>query len=115
MAEHIRIRPAQGTYVIRASGAVIGETGRALELTEGSHPPVIYVPREDLAMALMDSSDHTSVCPHKGMASYYSIVTKDRVLKDVAWSYEKPLDAMSAIAGHLAFYPDKVTVQKSST
>ena len=113
MADHIKIRQAPGTYVIRAEGAVIGETARALELTEGSHAPVIYVPREDVAMALLDASDRTSTCPWKGQASYFSIVTGSRVLKDAVWSYENPIDGMTQIAGHLAFYTDKVKVVRS--
>ena len=113
MADHIKIRQAPGTYVIRADGAVIGESSRALELTEGSSAPVIYVPREDVAMALLDASDRQSTCPWKGQASYYSIVTGSQVLKDAVWSYETPLEDMAQIAGHLAFYTDRVKVVRS--
>lgn len=113
MADHIKIRQAPGTYVVRADGAVIGESSRALEMTEGSHAPVIYVPREDVAMALLDASDRQSTCPWKGEASYYSIVTGSRVLKDAVWSYETPIDGMGQIAGHLAFYTDQVKVARS--
>lgn len=113
MADHIKIRQAPGTYVIRADGAVIGESSRALELTEGSHAPVIYVPREDVAMALLDASDRQTTCPWKGEASYYSIVTGSQVLKDAVWSYERPIDGMDQIAGHLAFYTDRVKVARS--
>jgi uncharacterized protein (DUF427 family) len=113
MADHIKIRQAPGTYVIRADGAVIGESSRALELTEGSYAPVIYVPREDVAMALLDQSDRQSTCPWKGEASYYSIVTGSQVLKDAVWSYESPIDGMAQIAGHLAFYTDRVKVVRS--
>ena len=35
MSDHIKIAPASGTWVVRAGGAVIGETKDALELTEG--------------------------------------------------------------------------------
>lgn len=113
MAEHIKIRHAPGTFVIRADGAVIGESSRVLELTEGSHAPVIYVPREDVAMALLDASDRKTTCPWKGEASYYSIVTGNQILKDAVWSYEMPFDAMAQIAGHLAFYTDRVKVVRS--
>ena len=51
MADHIKTRIAPGTWVVRAAGAVLGETQRAVELSEGSYEPVIYFPREDLAMA----------------------------------------------------------------
>ncbi|MGL5011391.1 MAG: DUF427 domain-containing protein [Paracoccaceae bacterium] len=109
---HITITPAGGTVTVRANGAVIGETTKALELREGSYGPVIYVPREDMAMALLDASSRTSTCPHKGRASYYSIVTPAGTLADAVWSYEDPIPAVAEIAGHLAFYTDRVTVER---
>ena len=112
MGEHITIKPATGTYVMRAGGAVLGETTRALELIEGSYPPVIYIPREDIAMAFLDASDTTSSCPHKGQASYYNIEAKSGTIADAAWSYETPKDTVADIAGHLAFYSNKVTVEQ---
>ena len=113
MAEHIKIRPADGTWVVRAGGAVLGESERALELTEGSYPPVIYFPREDVAMEFLDTSDKKTTCPHKGEASYFSIVTKSTTLHDSVWSYEAPKDAVKAIEGHLAFYTgDLVAVEQ---
>ncbi len=111
MADHITISPAHGTYVIRAGGAVIGETARALELREGSYPPVIYVPREDVAMAFLDRSDRATTCPWKGLASYFSVVLPSGRLDDAVWSYEEPTSDMAAISGHLAFYADRVTVE----
>lgn len=112
MTDHIRIREAEGTWVVRAGGAVIGETNRALELSEGSYAPVIYFPRGDIAMAFLDRSAKQTVCPHKGAASYFTIVAESGPIADAAWSYETPKDGMEAIAGHLAFYPDKVTVER---
>ena len=82
MSDHITITPAQGTWVVRAGGAVLGETTGALELREGDHAPVIYFPRGDIAMAFLDGSDKTSHCPYKGDASYFSVVTKSRTLQD---------------------------------
>jgi len=110
---HIRIRKATGTWTVRAGGAVLAESKNALELSEGDYPSVIYFPRDDIAMALLDSSDHSSHCPHKGDASYYSIITKSRTLQNAAWSYETPLENVAAIQGHLAFYTsDDVAVER---
>lgn len=92
---------------------MLGESSGALELAEGAYPPVIYFPRDDIAMEFLDASDKTSTCPWKGEASYYSIVTKSTVLKDAVWSYEDPKPGVSEIKGYLAFYPsDQVTVEK---
>ncbi len=110
---HITIRPAEGTWVVRAGGAVIGETTRALELTEGSYAPVIYFPREDVAMAFLEPSEKATTCPHKGAARHFSIVTKSTTLPDAVWSYETPHDDVAEIANHLAFYAgDAVTVEQ---
>ncbi|PWE34046.1 hypothetical protein DDZ14_02470 [Maritimibacter sp. 55A14] len=108
----IHIRPADGHWVVRAGGAVIGESHEALELTEGDYPPVIYFPRGDIGMAFLDTSDTTTQCPHKGQASYFSIQTKSKLIKDAAWSYEDPIESAARIAGHLAFDPEKVTVEQ---
>ena len=112
MADHIRIRKAPGTWSIRAGGAVLGETSNALELSEGDYPPVIYVPRADVAMAFLDQTEHSTHCPHKGDATYFSIVTKSTTLQNAAWSYESPEEGVAEIAGHLAFYADKVAVEQ---
>lgn len=113
MADHIEIRPAEGTWVVRAGGAVLGESDNALKLTEGDHPFVIYFPRDDIAMDFLDPSDKKTTCPHKGEATYYSIVTKSTTLTDSVWSYENPKEAVAPIAGHLAFYSgDLVAVEQ---
>lgn len=112
MADHISIRPAEGLWVIRAGGAVMGESEAALEMTEASYPPVIYFPRSDIAMAFLEKSPTTSTCPHKGLASYYSIVAQNGTIRDAIWSYETPLPEVAAIAGYLAFYANKVEIEQ---
>ncbi len=112
MSDYITIRKAPGKWVLRAGGAVLGETANALELTEGNLPPVIYFPKSDIAMAFLDVSQTRSVCPHKGQASYYSIQTKSAVIEDAGWCYETPKEGVEEIADHIAFYPDKATVER---
>ncbi|TNJ42669.1 DUF427 domain-containing protein [Phaeobacter sp. B1627] len=99
----ITIRKAEGTWVVRSGGAVLGESTKALELCEGDLAPVIYFPREDIAMAFLDKTEKTSQCPLKGDASYYSIANKSSVAENAAWSYETPLEGAKEIKGHLAF------------
>ena len=109
----IRIRKAEGTWSVRAGGAVLAETRNALELSEGDLPAVIYFPRDDIAMAFLDESDHSTHCPHKGDASYFSIITKSQTLKNAAWSYEAPKEGVAKIKDHLAFYAsDTVAVEQ---
>ncbi len=109
----ITIEKASGTWTVRAGGAVIGESQNALELKEADHASVIYFPRADIATAFLDSSAHSTVCPAKGTASYYSIVTKSRTIENAAWSYEDPIAEAGDIKGHLAFHSgDLVTVER---
>lgn len=113
MADHIRIRTAPGTWVVRSGGAVLGESSAALELSEGDYKPVIYFPRGDIAMALLDRTEKVTHCPHKGDAAHFSIVTKSTVLENAAWSYEDPMEAMAAIREYVAFYDrDGVAVEQ---
>ena len=112
MSDHIKIRPASGTWVVRAAGAVLGETTAALELTEGDYPPVIYFPREDVSMTFFDKTDTTSICPFKGTATYYDLQAKSGTFKDAAWSYETPKPEMAEIGGYLAFFGGKVAVEQ---
>lgn len=110
MRDDITIRPKPGHVVVVAGGAVLGETDNALELVEGALAPVVYFPRDDLAMAMLDPSPTRTTCPKKGEASYYSIQTKSTVLEDAGWSYETPLDGVAEIAGYIAFRHPKVNV-----
>ncbi|MFW8594763.1 DUF427 domain-containing protein [Cribrihabitans neustonicus] len=109
----IRIRKSEGTWVVRSGGAVLGETGNALELTEDGHAPVIYFPRGDIAMAFLDRSKKTTHCPVKGDATYFSIVNKSSITPDAAWSYEHPVGEAAAIKDHVAFrLSDSVKVEQ---
>lgn len=112
LSERLRIVPAEGTWVVRAGGAVIGESTRALELHEGDYPPRIYFPREDLGMAFLERSGTTSRCPFKGEETYWTILAKSGPIVDVGWSYETPLAGAERIAGHIAFYGDRAAVEQ---
>jgi uncharacterized protein (DUF427 family) len=79
-----------------------------LTLREADYPPVQYVPLIDIDPDAIRHTDSHTYCPYKGEASYYSIVTGDRELEDAIWIYEQPYDAVAEIAGHAAFYPDRV-------
>jgi uncharacterized protein (DUF427 family) len=100
----ITIRKAEGTWTVRAGGAILAESRNALELTEGDYPFAIYFPRADIAMAFLEESPQTSHCPFKGDARYFSIVTKSQTLTNAAWSYEHPTPQAEAIKDHIAFY-----------
>lgn len=104
----ITIAPAGRRITVVAGGRTIADTNRALTLREANYPPVHYIPREDVEMAALVRSERGTHCPYKGDASYFSIPSGGDRAVDAVWSYETPHDAVAAIAGHLAFYPDRV-------
>jgi uncharacterized protein (DUF427 family) len=87
---------------------VIADSTRALTLREASYPPVQYIPREDAKMELLKPTSNASHCPYKGDASYFSISAGGRMAENAVWSYPQPFPAMVEIAGHLAFYPNRI-------
>ncbi len=103
---------ADGTWVVRAGGAVIGESTRALELIEADGPGVIYFPREDLGMAFLEGSATTAESAVLGTARYFGIVTQNGLIPDVAWSYEAPRDGAERIAGLIAFDARRVAIEE---
>jgi uncharacterized protein (DUF427 family) len=94
--------------VVTAGGKVVADTRAAVALREASYPPVFYVPRDDVDLALLERTDHTTYCPYKGDAAYYSIPGAGERGTNAVWTYDAPYDAVAEIAGHLAFYPDRV-------
>ena len=94
------------------NGQVIADSRHALTLREATYPPVQYIPRADVKMALLKHSDHSTHCPYKGDAAYYSIELEGSRSENAVWSYEEPYEAMMAIKDHLAFYPNRVSIEE---
>ncbi len=104
----ITIEPNRGRVRVHFGGRVVADTTRALTMKEGTYPKVLYIPREDADMSLLQRTDHKSHCPHKGDAAYYSIRAGDKEASNAIWSYEDPYPGVASIKDHLAFYPDRV-------
>lgn len=108
-ADHpITITPTRGRVQVKVGGRVIADSTRAMTLQEASYPPVQYIPREDAQMALLQPTAHRTQCPYKGEASYFSVKAGESSAENAVWSYADPHPAVKEIAGHLAFYPDRV-------
>jgi len=102
----IEVNPSR--VVVKIGGKTVADTSAALTLREASYPSVQYIPRRDVEMTALTRSEHTSYCPYKGDASYYSIpVGGDRSVNAV-WTYETPFEAVAQIKDYVAFYPDRV-------
>jgi uncharacterized protein (DUF427 family) len=111
-AEHpITINPTGQHVVVRINGDIVADTDRALKLQESTYPAVQYIPFEDVVQDRLTRTDSSTYCPFKGEAAYYSVTTASGdTVDDAIWFYEQPYPAVAAIAGHVAFYPDKAEV-----
>lgn len=104
----IAVERNPGRVVVTLGGKAIADTREALTLREASYPAVQYIPRKDVDMAALERTDHSTYCPYKGEAAYYSIPAGGERSVNAIWTYEAPHDAVSEIRDHLAFYPDRV-------
>ena len=86
------------------AGETVVDSRRAKLLHEHRLLPVYYFPEADVRSDLLEPSEHTTRCPHKGVASHWSLRVGDRVGENAAWSYPDPIDEARFLAGHLAFY-----------
>ncbi|KOG10414.1 hypothetical protein ADK34_35450 [Streptomyces viridochromogenes] len=100
--------PDARRIVVRHGGVVLADSGRCLRVLETSHPPVFYVPREDVRTDLLIRSTRVTRCEWKGVACYWTLEVPGMTVEDVAWSYEEPEPAYAALAGHVAVYPGRV-------
>jgi len=105
------------------AGRTIAETTRALRVLETSHPPVYYLPVEDVIAGVLVPARQRTLCEFKGEAAYYDVVaggdagggdaeggsTADlRIAAAAAWHYPRPARGYEALAGHVAFYPSRM-------
>jgi uncharacterized protein (DUF427 family) len=111
--EHrIATQPAGVRVRVTLKGEVIADTRDAVEMRETMEgsvlaPVVYYVPRKDVRMERLERTSHTTYCPFKGKASYFSLANGP---ENAVWSYEEPYDELAQIRELLAFYPDKVQI-----
>lgn len=92
------------TIEVVFAGEVIARTTRAFRVLETSHPPVYYLPREDVRADVLVPADGSSVCEFKGAATYWTVRVGAREARRAAWSYERPTEPFAPIAGYVAFY-----------
>ena len=104
----ITVEPAPETVTVVFNGKTVARSSRALKMQEARYAPVYYIPLADLDRAVMAKTAHRTYCPYKGDASYYTLTVGIESAENAVWAYEEPYEAVAAIAGHVAFYTDRV-------
>jgi uncharacterized protein (DUF427 family) len=98
-APRIELHPVSQRVQVHADGKLLADSTSTLELRERGYPSRHYFPRKDVRMDLLNTSETTTPCPFKGSTVYFSLGEN----KDIAWSYEQPIEGMEAIADRVAF------------
>jgi acyl-CoA thioesterase-2 len=89
---------------------LLAESASCLVVTETDHVDRLYFPEADVQWNLFTATEHTTVCPFKGEARYWSLSHGDRLIENVVWGYPNPLPEVAGIAGHASFYDKDLRV-----
>jgi len=89
-------------------GEKVADTIRARRVLETSHPPVYYIPREDVRTDLLRLTDGASYCEWKGQAAYATVEAAGRSGDAAAWYYPNPTPGFESLQDHVAFYPGRM-------
>ncbi len=86
----------------------IAESGRTKRILEKGHPPVYYIPQEDVKMKYLTPADNHTFCEWKGEASYYHLSVEEKKVRYACWYYPDPVREFISIKNYIAFYPQKM-------
>ena len=100
-----RVEPANRRIRVVFGGVTIADTNRALRVLETGHPPVYYIPPDDVLVEHLERGERQTFCEFKGVAIHYAVAADDRRAEDAAWCYPDPTPPFAGIARYLAFYP----------
>ena len=103
-----KLEPSDRRVQVVFADIVIAETRNAMRVLETSHPPVYYIPPQDIRLDYLHREARNTYCEWKGEASYYTLEVGDRQAKNAAWFYPRPTDRFLPIKDYVAFYPSKV-------
>lgn len=99
------LEPSDKLIQVIFNGVTIAETRRAFRVLETSHPPVYYLPPDDIKMEHLTRTNRSTFCEWKGQAAYYTVSVGDKTVTDAAWFYAQPTSVFAPIKNHVAFYP----------
>ena len=106
----ITVTDAPGTVTVTANGITIARSSHAKILAETPYKPAYYIPFADIDFTQLEKTTHSTHCPYKGDASYWTVTPAGTTGSNAMWAYESPYDEMEKIRDHGAFYADRVTI-----
>jgi uncharacterized protein (DUF427 family) len=100
----LELVPSEKRVRVTFGGETIIDSCAARLVLESGHVPVYYFPQSDFRSDLAEKTSHSSYCPFKGHASYWTLNAGGKTAENAVWSYETPYDEAAAMVGLVAFY-----------
>ncbi len=100
-----RLEDSSKHIQVHVSGICIADTKRAKRVLETSHPPVYYIPPDDIQMQYLERSPRQTMCEWKGLANYYTLALPELKIRNAGWYYPNPVPAFASLVNYVAFYP----------
>lgn len=95
---------------VRAGDRIIADSSRTILVDEQDHALVFYIPDADVSTtALIAIPGKSTYCPYKGTATYLALTSVPS--RPIAWRYDAPFAQVASLAGHVAFYHDRVDLR----
>ena len=104
----IDLEPLPFRVRAEVAGETVLDSARVLVMYELGHAPIYYVPRHDLRRELLTASDHSTYCPYKGDAGYWTLNVGGRQVENAFWAYMDPYPEMARLKGLMGVYWDRM-------
>jgi acyl-CoA thioesterase II len=106
----IDVTPCALTGQVWAGDVLVAESDACLVVKETDHVERLYFPESDVRWDLFTPSEHTTVCPFKGIATYWSLTAAQPVVPNAVWTYHAPLPEVIDIDGHVSFHDEALRI-----
>jgi uncharacterized protein (DUF427 family) len=103
-------RTSSRRVIVSYESMILAESTQPVFVYETMLPVRTYLPWEDVDFGLLERTTHSTICPYKGTASYWSVKGAGSRAENIAWSYEQPLQDATQLAGLVAFYDERTTI-----
>jgi len=104
----LHLEPSPKRLRILFNGQFVADSRNVMLLHEETHLPVYYIPQDDVRMAHLTPTDHSTHCPYKGDAAYWTVQVDDKRAENAVWGYPEPLPQAPDLTGYMAFYWNKM-------
>lgn len=106
----VLIQPLEKTATVQYQGKTIAQSDAALLVKETRHNDVVYLPVSSMIDGLFEATEHSTYCPFKGHANYWSLAIDGATEDNLVWGYADPYPEVAGLKGYVAFYADRSTL-----